>query len=66
MFKEDIALVETMAREIVKEEIAKAIKELTPKPVMAGLKVEAKVEPKIEPKAEPKVAAHAEAPKKAK
>ena len=59
MFKEDIGLVESIAREIAKEEIAKAIKDLTPKPVKATTKVEVEVEP-------PKVEAPAEAPKKAK
>lgn len=33
MFQEDIGLVHQIAREIAKEEIAKAIKELIPKPV---------------------------------
>ena len=52
MFQEDIGLVAGMirqlAREIAKEEIALAIKELTPKPVV----VEAKAEPKVDPKVE--------------
>jgi hypothetical protein len=40
MFKEDIGLVESIAREIAKEEIAKAIKELTPKVIVKEVKME--------------------------
>ena len=43
MLRDEMAWVEEIARTIAKEEIAKAIKELTPKPVKA-------VEPIIEPK----------------
>jgi hypothetical protein len=60
MFQEDIGLVHQIAREIAKEEIAKAIKELTPKPVEAEAKVKSKID------ATETVLAPTEASKKAK
>lgn len=45
MLKEEIELVKRLAREIAKEEIAKALAEFAPPAAPAGLKVETAVKP---------------------